>query len=368
MRVNEWVFVISMALGISRYPWETPPHPLTPTQPSYNYLNVLAGIAREKPRNRSEWEARFAHWQKPASETEELKIEAVAKRIRTALARSKFLSTRSWEIIKQGSYHNNTNVRSESDVDLCVCLTDAFFVDAPQSDWPTNAELGCVPVPFQFDYYRNIIAWCLEQEFGASAVTRGKKALHLHKNDNEKINADIVPAYTLQKFGSRGAAYLPRPVPDNGIALLTTENKRITNFPKQHYLNGCAKNDLTGRRYKRVVRILKRLRIHMAENITLAVKTRQRAKSTASYLIESLVYNCPDTAFGHTYIYDDVAAVLNYLSVGLNDTRNGTTLLTLPVWAFWYEVNGIKPLWMDQAWTLAEAQEFVAAARSYMGL
>jgi hypothetical protein len=356
-----------MANGSSLFPWDTQRNLMTP-EPPYNYLSMLSGLAQEKPRNRSEWETRFSHWQKPASGTEEQKIEAVASRIRSALARSKFLPARSWEIIKQGSYYNNTNVRTESDVDLCVCLTDAFFMDAPQGDWPTNSELEREPIPFQFDDFRKHIAWCLEQEFGASAVTPGKKALHLHKALNEKINADIVPAYAFQKFGTRTAAYFPRPLPDTGVALLSTENKRITNFPKQHYLNGCAKNDITGRRYKRVVRILKRLRSHMAENTTLASNSRQRAESTASYLIESLVYNCPDPAFGHAAIYDDVVAVLNFLSVGLHDTRDGTTLLTLPTWAFWHEVNGIKPLWVDQVWTLTEAREFVVAARSYMDL
>ncbi len=38
-----------------------------------------------KPRSRSEWEARFSHWQKPASDTEEQKIEAAQRRIGRAL-------------------------------------------------------------------------------------------------------------------------------------------------------------------------------------------------------------------------------------------------------------------------------------------
>ena len=246
-----------MPIGNGLQAWDTPPNPLVSSEPPYNYLSILAALAHEKPRNRSEWESRFAHWQKPPSETEEQKIEAIAKRIRTALARSNFLPTRSWAIIKQGSYHNNTNVRLESDVDLCVCLMDAFYIDAPPGDWPTNGELKREPIPFQFTEYKNHIAWCLEQEFGASAVTLGKKAIHLHKDHNEKINADIIPAYTFQKFGARATAYFPRPLPDNGVALLTSENKQIFNFPVQHYLNGCTKNDRTGRRYKRVVRILK---------------------------------------------------------------------------------------------------------------
>lgn len=276
------------------------------------YATVIAE-ANRKPRNRSEWEARFAHWQKPASDTEETQIEAISKRVRQAMNRSDFLRQRQWLIIKQGSYHNNTNVRAGSDVDLCVCLSDAFFIDGPANDQPTHAEFGRVAMSFTFEQYRNHVAWCLSQEFGAAAVTIGNKAIQLHKNDGDRIDADVVPTYTFQQFGPRFAPTWQRNPPDYGVALLTTTGQRITNFPAQHYANGCAKNDRTGRRYKRVVRIIKRLRDHMAENPNLPQSARDRAKATASFLIESLVYNCLDTPhFQNTSIYDDVVTVLAY--------------------------------------------------------
>ncbi len=124
-----------------------------------------------------------------------------------------------------------TTTRSESDIDLCMCLTDAFFVEGPPTDCPTNAELGHEPVPFTFDQYRSHIAWCLQQEFGYSSVTLGKKAIHLHKNDSEKINADVVPTYVFQRFGTRPNLLLPRGNPDVGVAFLTTAGTRVTNFP-----------------------------------------------------------------------------------------------------------------------------------------
>jgi hypothetical protein len=68
-------------------------------------------------------------------------------------------------------------------------------------------------------------------------------------------------------------------------------------------------------------------------------------------------------------IYDDVVAVLNYLQRGLHDPADGRTLLSWPVWALWYEVNGIKGLiGSHQAWTWADAASFIGDARSYMGV
>lgn len=323
--------------------------------------------ATRKPRNRSEWEARFAFWQKPASETEEAQIASAAKRISRALGHSRDLAQRSWTIIEQGSYHNNTNTRAESDMDLCVCLTDAFFTDGPPGDVPTLTELAREPVPFKFEQYRAHIAWCLQQEFGAAAVTHGSKAVHLHKNDAERINADIVPAYRFERYGPRLAPLGHRGEPKLGVALLTRGGQRMTNFPEQHYRNGCAKNDLTARRYKRVVRILKRLRNHMAENPELPQELRAQVRATPSFLIESLVYNCRNELFRHTVIYDDVVAVLGHLSVALQDQLR-TSLLGLFAYDHWMEVNGVKPLFAaEQAWTVQSAAQFVAAARAYLG-
>lgn len=346
------------------------PVPPPPTNALLAYALAVAAEANRKPRNRSEWEARFSHWQRPASETEEAEIEVKARRISRAMRHSSFLTQHDWSIVKQGSYHNNTNVRAGSDVDLCVCLNDVFFVDGPPNDFPEMAELRREAVPFTFDQYRAHIAWCLQQEFGASAVTNGTKAIHLHKNDKERIDADVVPAYTFQQFAARRAPHWHRDLPQVGVALLTTDGRRITNFPAQHYANGCAKNDRTGRRYKRVVRIIKRLRDHMAGNQELPQAARNRAKGTASFLIESLVYNCLDGYhFQQGAIYDDVVSVLHYLSYVLTNRNAGATILGAPGWVWWTEVNGIKGLFDGpQAWSVADASEFVALARSYMGV
>jgi hypothetical protein len=196
----------------------------------------------------------------------------------------------------------------------------------------------------------------------------GKKAIHIHKDDQDEIHADVVPAFTFQIYGPRLGLGNARGAPPNGIALITEEGQRITNFPDQHYRNGCAKNDRTGRRYKRVARILKRLRDHMAEHPDAPALVRSRAKATPSFLTESPVYNCPDQLFGNPEIYDDVVAVLRYLTSGLNDPHAGHSLLTLPLWALWYEVNGIKPLFGEgQAWTASDAGRFVECARAYLG-
>lgn len=48
--------------------------------------------------------------------------------------------------------------------------------------------------------------------------------------------------------------------PLKGVELLTDrENRRVVNWPEQHYQNGVAKNKVTGTRFKSIVRVLKAL-------------------------------------------------------------------------------------------------------------
>ena len=96
-----------------------------------------------------------------------------------------------------------------------MCLTDAFFTDGPQYDLPTLAEFGREPLPFGFDWYKAHIAQCLEDEFGRGTVQIGKKAVHIHKNAEEKIQADVLPAFTYELYGARSGPALTAASPSS---------------------------------------------------------------------------------------------------------------------------------------------------------
>jgi hypothetical protein len=130
-------------------------------------------------------------------------MNSARNRLNRALAHSPLLRVRRWDTIGQDSYHNNTNIRTDSDIDLCVCLMDAFYVDGPYNDSPTMAELGRELLPFTYEEYKQGLAQFLRTEFGSTAVDVGQKALHVHKDDRGRIAVDVVPAFKYQLFGSR---------------------------------------------------------------------------------------------------------------------------------------------------------------------
>ena len=138
-----------------------------------------------------------------------------------------------------------------------------------------------------------------------------------------------------------------------GTAFVPDGGWRIVNWPDQNYDNGVSKNTATGGRFKDVVRILKRLRYKMNDEKIAA------AAPIPSFLIECLVWNAPNAAFGHDTYTSDVREVLANL---FNDT------IKLETCEEWGEINELKYLFKGtHAWTLDQAHAFISAAWDYWG-
>jgi hypothetical protein len=257
-------------------------------------------------------------------------------------------------VFAQGSYRNRTNVRADSDVDICVCCADTVFYDALPLMAPELLGLG--PVVYPFDQFRADVGAALTTHFGARSVRAGRKAFDIHEN-TYRIAADVVPALVYRRY-QFGVA------PLEGTGFLS-QGQRIVNFPQQHYDRGVAKNAETGRRFKAVTRIIKSLRCEMLDNGIPS------AAYVQSFELESLVWNAPTLLFGapipllaalypETGIREPLKAVLGHLHAG---TANDQACST------WTEVNGIKPLFgASQPWTREGAHAFIADAWAYAEL
>jgi hypothetical protein len=113
------------------------------------------------------------------------------------------------------------------------------------------------------------------------------------------------------------------------------------------------KNDATGRRFKAVVRILKRLRKEMVAN------GYKVAEAIPSYLIECLAWKVPNKGFGHDGYRDDVRYALAHL---WNQTRSADTC------SEWGEINELKYLFgLRQPWSRDQVNSFLDAAWNYIG-
>jgi hypothetical protein len=297
-----------------------------------------------------DWEAAFSNWKGKASDSEQDRYERTCRAIGDALRASERLGKYEFTVYAKGSYPNFTNVVRDSDVDIAVELTTYRtnrFIHAAEG--LTIQDLGLTPYTgdatlagFKDDVEHALIAY-----FGAAAVDRGSKAIRVAENTG-RLPADVVPCVTERTWTSRTGH-------NDGIRLLNDRNptERIVNYPKQHLEQGTRKNDATSRRYKRVVRILKRLENEMVEKGIIEV--------VPSFLIESSVWNVPNSGFDASSWKGRVRAALAHI---YNETRTPDCVTSDD----WLEANAIKYLfYTGQNWNYTDAHEFASKAWDYIG-
>lgn len=294
------------------------------------------------------WEDVFCTWGGAPSQTEREKCENAERAVRKAIDASKKLSTKTIEVFVQGSYANRTNVRQDSDVDICVLYKDAFFPDYSMSHGLTGAALGFGDGHYPYSEFKNDLQTALKSYFGADSVTRGNKACDIHAN-TYRIDADVVPCFEHRRYLGTVESHWY----ESGTHLIPDKGAEIINWPRQNYDNGVAKNDATGRRFKAVVRILKRLRYEMIAN------GHKVAEPIPSYLLECLAWNVPKECFGHDEYRADVRHAIAHL---WNETR------TVEQCKEWGEINELKYLFHAvQPWTREQVNSFLDAAWNYIG-
>jgi hypothetical protein len=303
----------------------------------------------------TDWEQTFRSWSKPSSDNECEKQENAERMIADAIRAYDPLKLRNIQIIPQGSYRNNTNVRQESDVDICVCCLDTFFTDYTFADYG-QPETGNVDSSYTYAQFKNDVQAALAAKFGKPGVARGDKAFDVHAN-TYRVDADVVAAfayrlYLKKEYNFQSGTYLPSYLQPAGTKFISDSGSVIANWPEQHYTNGVEKNKRTRGRFKFIVRALKRLKFNLIS------KGVDAAEPVASYLIECLLYNVHDSVFdGDSYKENVQNALLTCFSATQTDEACDK----------WLEVNERKFLFRSsQPWTRQQAYDFVLAAWSYV--
>ncbi len=294
------------------------------------------------------WDVTFSFWGASPSNTEQEKCSNAERAVRKAIAASITLSEKRTRVFVQGSYANGTNVRQDSDVDVCVLYTEAFFSDYSLTEGLSDVALGFPDAGYSYSTFKNDVHAALNSYFGREHVRRGNKALDIREN-TYRVDVDVVPCFqhrlydgNLREHGFREGTQL---FPDKGGA--------IVNWPKQNYDNGVTKNDLTGTRFKAITRILKNLRYELVDD------GKKIAESIPSFLIECLVWNVPNDHLRLGTLKSGVRAAVAYL---WNNTRTNEACEE------WTEVNGIKYLFhFTQGWKRQDVNTFLQAVWDYVG-
>ena len=296
---------------------------------------------------RRDWESVFTTWSQGPSKTEQERAENAEKQIRQAIHASPKLNNRNIKVFTQGSYRNRVNVRQDSDVDVGVLCFDAYFSDYPDDNVKAELRKNTTNSVYTYATFKNEVEEALVARFGRASVTRASKSFDIKEN-SYRVESDVAVFFEHRRYTSFSHYH-------SGVEMIPDDFSppRVKNWPDQHYANGVSKNDSTSRRYKRVVRILKKLSNEMSE------KGIQSAKDTPSFLTECLVFNASNTCFDQSSYKSIVREVLAEL---FNNTISDDKC------SEWGEVSELKYLFRDaQPWTRQSAHKFLSEAWDYIG-
>jgi hypothetical protein len=290
---------------------------------------------------------------KPSSDSEQQRQDAAEQLVRSAVVRRGALKDLGGqlEILPKGSYKNNTNVRLDSDVDVAVVSHQVFYSEYPRLSAEDQQRVAGGPPttwlhPAEF---RSELTTGLQAEAGSSKVHAGRIAIQVDAIDTRRTSVDAIPSYEFRRYYYRGDGSIGY---HEGNVVYPTSGARIINWPEQQYANGVAKNRRTNMRYKQLVRILKNVENDLVAKLGL--------DELPSYFVECLVYNVPDTAFGHDTLTADTRSVLWAIFDGTQSTDKCND---------WVEVNGLKWLFRSgQSWSSSQAHDLSLRAWQYLGL
>jgi hypothetical protein len=135
-------------------------------------------------------------------------------------------------------------------------------------------------------------------------VKPGTKAVKIKENGS-RCNADVVVALEFRRYQNFVSILNQRYV--SGICFFTPTWDKIINYPKHLSDNCTTKHQATKSCFKPMVRILKNARVKLANDGKI-----DKLAVAASYFLEGLLYNVPNSLFTGTY-QDMIVAGFNWI-------------------------------------------------------
>jgi len=290
-------------------------------------------------------ESTLAGWTGPSSDTEQDKQDRTERMIRLAVDEHPAFDDCAIRVFAKGSYANNTNVKADSDVDVAVeCEEVEYWEEAEKGiHVPGTPYAG----PWTPDTFRSELVSALRAKFPNQVNSTGSVAIRVRAS-TARVEADVVPCFGYVYY-MRGSAQR------EGIRIFRTNGSYFENFPGQHLANGRTKNNETNGDFKKVVRILKR--------VANTMEAEGYHRSVPSYLVECLVYNCPNDIIRLSSWTSAVSGVLVHVWEELEGVEPDTDRER------WVEVNEAFYLFHPgQKWTRQDARDFAYAAWDYLEL
>jgi hypothetical protein len=289
-------------------------------------------------------EDKLCGWTGPSSATEQDKQDRTERMIRDAVREHAAFDNCDLTVYAKGSYANNTNVKADSDVDIAVQCGDVmYWEEASDGAGLPGSPYTSIWTPTKL---RSELRTALEAKFPGQVDSSGSTAFRINSS-SARVDADVVPCFDYRYYLSTSNFR-------DGAKVFKTNGESFENFPAQQLENGRAKNIRTNLRYKKAVRIMKRV-----ENVMFEADVHD---AVPSYFVECLVYRCPDSILLRSTWTEVVRGVILHIWESLEGPEPSTESER------WLEVNDCKFLFhQSQEWTRSDGRSFVKAAWNYLG-
>jgi hypothetical protein len=219
---------------------------------------------------------------------------------------------KNYQVFLQGSYGNDTNIYSESDVDVVIRLDDVYYSDLSElsPEDKEEYERAFIPATYSYDQYKRDVLKALGNRFG-SDVKVGDKAIAVAENGGRR-KADVIASMQFRRYWKFKGTYDARY--DEGICFFNGKGERIANYPKQHSQNLTTKHQGSNLWLKPMVRVLKNIRSKLVDDGTL------QPGVAPSYYLEGLLYNVPNDKFSSSYA-DSFVNAINWIQNEADKTK-----------------------------------------------
>ncbi len=262
--------------------------------------------------------------------------------VRNALLDSKAkYADKSFDVFLQGSYGNDTNIYSESDVDVVIRLDSIYRgnLSALPPEQQAAYRQNFQAATYTFDEFQKGVVLRLKTAFGETDVQPGNKAIKI-KSNGARRNADVVVCYQYRRY----TRYISET--DNEYVLgiiFSSPSGEIINYPKKHSTNLTERHQATNNMLKSMARILKNMRSRMVEMGML------KTGGAPSYYVEGMFYNVPPDKYVSTSYGDTFCNAINWL------LKADKTKLVCANWQ--YYLLGTS----NVQWNTSDFDEFLAA-------
>lgn len=200
------------------------------------------------------------------------------------------------KIYLQGSYGNNTNIEDESDVDIVIEMTTAYYYNINSLSEDNQVKFRSEHPPSSIsvkDFKMHIINILDLSHYDYEVKNKCIKII-----SGTSLNADIIICAKYKKFTTYYKCI-------EGITFFDKKGNQIVSYPKNHKENMMAKNKLVPD-FKPTVRIFKNLK---TETINKGVIDEN---SISSYFIESMIYNVKNYYFTISDLQNRILDIISW--------------------------------------------------------